>query len=143
MDTVTLRVFQREVAKQGRFALTSVNLLNGATAGMQELTFKSREQRQMDWDQQNALTNQLWFALQAFLIAAANISKLLWGTKAGTNAETWGRRKRERLQLRTSLGVADNSILQLSPASATTLSILTSESRSGRRIPLAITLWTT
>ena len=105
MDTFTLRVFQREVATQCRFALMSVELLNLANAGMAQARTAGTQ----------ISTTQLWFSLQSFLIAAANISKLLWGTKAGTNAETWKRRTRERLQLRVSLGVAENSILKLSP----------------------------
>ncbi|HEV2810808.1 MAG TPA: hypothetical protein VGV93_10495 [Acidimicrobiales bacterium] len=114
MDPIALRAFQREVAKQCRFALASIDLLNRANQTLAELwaeDFPSKESRQ----QTEVTQYQLWFSIQSFLISAANISKLLWGTKAGTNAEKWAKRKRERLQVRTSLGVADNSILKLSP----------------------------
>lgn len=114
MDPIALKALQREVARQCRFALASINLLNRTNQCLFQLSAEntlSEETRQQT--EQNEY--QLWFAIQSFLISAANISKLLWGTKAGTNAETWAKRKRERLQLRTSLGVADNSILKLSP----------------------------
>lgn len=103
LKTMTLRVFQREIARQCQFALISVDLRDGAL----------RELGQPRQD--NLATNQLWYSLQGFLISAANISKLLWGTKMGTNAETWKKRQSERLHLRSTLRVADNSILKLSP----------------------------
>jgi hypothetical protein len=46
-----------------------------------------------------------WFALQAILVSAANISKLLWGSG--------GKRARQRLALRESIGISDESPLKV------------------------------
>jgi hypothetical protein len=46
----------------------------------------------------------VWFALQSVLIASANLSKLFWGSR--------GKKEAERLDLRLSLSVADDSPLR-------------------------------
>lgn len=78
-----------------------------------------RDQRAAEREREGQLSRhmkaQLWYAIQNFLIAAGNLSKFLWATKAGANAETWTRRSEDRRQLRASLEVADNSVLKLSP----------------------------
>jgi hypothetical protein len=48
--------------------------------------------------------DRIFVALQSILVAAANLSKLLWGSG--------GRKEAERNRLRESLGVADNSPLR-------------------------------
>lgn len=58
MDTMLLRIFQREVERQCRFALVATQDLNGAL--------------------QAGDMDRIWFSVQAFLVAAGNISKLLW-----------------------------------------------------------------
>lgn len=50
------------------------------------------------------LTDPYWFALQHLLVAAANISKLLWGSG--------GKKGESRKDLRTSIGVTDASPLR-------------------------------
>ncbi len=46
---------------------------------------------------------EIWYALQNLLVAAANVQKLAWGEA--------GKRAAQRTDLRTSLGIADNSAL--------------------------------
>jgi hypothetical protein len=46
----------------------------------------------------------MWFSLQAFLVASANISKLLWGSG--------GKQEAKRPDLRDRLGVSDASVLR-------------------------------
>lgn len=99
-DLMMLRTFQREVAKQCRYALISIDLLNQAN---------SQRASQRIFDQAPT-----WYAVQGFLIAAGNISKLLWGTKGGGAAKLQVRIKQRR-ELRSSLGISENSILKLSP----------------------------
>ncbi len=61
METMILRIFQREVERQCRFALIAVQDLN-----------KKLQTTEMD---------RIWYSVQAFLVAAGNISKLLWPRK--------------------------------------------------------------
>ena len=58
METRILRIFQREVERQCRFALIAVQDLNQAL-------------QTVDMD-------RIWYSVQAFLVAAGNVSKLLW-----------------------------------------------------------------
>jgi hypothetical protein len=97
VDPMVLRTFQREVAKQCRYALLSVNFLDQANSvsGPQSQT-------------------HVWYAIQNLLIAAGNISKFLWGQKSGSK-EVLKKRAQQRRHLRALLGVAENSILKLSP----------------------------
>jgi hypothetical protein len=84
MDKMLLRIFQREVERQCKFALIASNdLISALKSG--------------DMD-------RFWFSVQAFLVAAGNISKLLWPPK-----ETM---KGRGVELRTSFGVDDNSLLE-------------------------------
>lgn len=107
MQRITLRIFQKEVERQCQFALMSIWQLNGALEAYNQQNMGSAHMR--------SASDRLWYSLQNFLIASANISKLLWGTPSNTKPEIWKRRKKDRLELRKSLGVADNSILKLSP----------------------------
>jgi hypothetical protein len=79
---MVLRIFQREVERQCRFALIAIQDLEQAL-------------QTIDLD-------RLWYSVQAFLIAAGNISKLLWPK---------GSAKR-RAELRASLSVNDDSPLK-------------------------------
>jgi len=78
-----LRIFQRQVAFQ-------LNALLDAHAGL----VAALGQQNMD---------EVWFAVEHLLSAAANASKALWGQGAATNAA--------RKSLRESLGVSDASPL--------------------------------
>jgi len=84
METMVLRIFQWEVERQCKFALIAAQDLNQA--------LKASD------------TDSIWYSVQAFLVAAGNISKLLWppnpsSTKRGT-------------ELRASLSVSDDSPLE-------------------------------
>lgn len=113
MELMTLRIFQREVAQQCRFATLSVDAINTANHERDEMFEKMRagERTGADFDGNGLRT---WFALQAFLVATANISKLLWGSKQGEKPIV-KQRQHDRRELRASLGVMENSVLRLSP----------------------------
>jgi len=83
MDTMILRIFQREVERQCKFALIALQDLNHAL-----------ETTNMD---------RIWYSVQAFLVAAGDVSKLLWPTNPllPTRGE----------ELRVSLAVPDSSPL--------------------------------
>lgn len=85
METITLRIFQREVERQCRFAIIAVQDLNQAL-----------QADDMD---------RIWYSIQAFLVAAGNISKLLWPPKPLLSERA--------VELRVSLSVADDSPLEL------------------------------
>jgi len=61
MEKMVLRIFQREVERQCRFALIAVQDLSQAL--------------------QAGDMDRIWYSVQAFLVAAGNISKLLWPAK--------------------------------------------------------------
>jgi hypothetical protein len=78
-----LKVFQREVERQCRFALMAVEELN-----------QSLKSCNMDG---------IWYSIQSFLVAVGNVSKLLWPP----NSRFSGR----GIDLRKSLSVDDDSPL--------------------------------
>ncbi len=82
MDLILLRVFQRELLLQCEFFPIAAQALS-----------KSNRQG-----------NLPWFAIEAMLNAAANISKILWGQG--------GRKSEERKSLRESIGITDESPLK-------------------------------
>jgi hypothetical protein len=81
MDLMLLRRFQSQIEFQCEAALVAADLIN---RGIQ---------------QQN--TTIIFSGIQHFLGAAANISKACWGQK--------GKRAAQRMPLRDSIGIADNS----------------------------------
>ncbi len=83
MDKFLLRIFQHEVERQCTFALIAFDDLVGAL-------------KRHDMD-------RLWYSAQAFLVAAGNISKLLWPSQP--------RLAKRGGQLRTSLSISDGSML--------------------------------
>jgi hypothetical protein len=90
MDTMLLRLFQRQVADQCRMTLYGVSLLND---GLQRL------------DQEPApAMDTIWIAMQILLTGAGNVAKALWGSG--------GKHSTEREPLRRSLGVHDSSPLR-------------------------------
>ena len=86
MDLMLLRVFQRQVADQCRFALAGVPLINDGLAGGNQ--------------------DSLWIGCQMFVVGAGNTSKALWGEGRRRNAVASAREP-----LRTSLSVYDSSPL--------------------------------
>ena len=81
METMLLRIFQRQVQLQCEALLVAVHDFNSA------MTTDDME--------------HAWISIQNILSAAANISKALWGSKR--------RREADRKPLRDSLGVDDTS----------------------------------
>lgn len=83
MEKMLLRIFQREVERQTRFALLSFSDLEAAL-------------KVSDMD-------RIWYAVQGFLVAAGNVSKLLWPPQPSV--------PNRGDDLRLSLAVPDGSIL--------------------------------
>jgi hypothetical protein len=83
MDKMLLRIFQREVERQTRFALMAFSDLEAAL-------------KMGDMD-------RIWYAVQGFLVAAGNVSKLLWPSRPSV--------PNRGEELRQSLDVPDRSIL--------------------------------
>ena len=61
MDKMVLRIFQQEVERQCKFSLLALKDLDQAL-----------ENRDMD---------RIWYSVQSFLVAAGNISQILWPPK--------------------------------------------------------------
>lgn len=85
MDTMLLRCFQRQVLHQCDFMLLAAADMNAALQG-HDMT-------------------RVFYGVQNFLNAAANIAKALWGQA--------GRLAAQRADLRASLGVTDDSPLRV------------------------------
>lgn len=85
MDKMVLRIFQTEVFKQCEFAITSATYMNNVIHNADN-------------------KNNLWYFTQNFLIASANVSKLLWGSKKKIS--------QSRLPLRESLNIKENSLIK-------------------------------
>jgi len=83
METHVLRIFQREIERQCKFAIIAAEDMYKAL--------------------QIADTDRLWYSIQAFLVAAGNVSKLLWPSspQIPERAE----------ELKKSLGVSEDSPL--------------------------------
>lgn len=96
MDRMVLRIFQRQVRDQCRFVLMSGEILNSALPVL-------RDNEQWPDGHMQAM-DQILYALQNLLTAAANISKALWGSG--------GKLEEQRRPLRESLGVSDDSPLR-------------------------------
>ena len=84
MERRTLKIFQREVERQCRFAIIAEEQIE------EGLRINDRD--------------LVWYAIQSVLIAVGNISKLFWPPDS--------KRQDKRKELKESLGVGDNSPLQ-------------------------------
>ena len=83
METMTLRIFQREIERQCRFAIIAAGeLTEGLTNDNQDLA---------------------WYAMQNLLIAIGNVSKIFWPSKEFKNRGE---------ELRENLGVEDDCPLR-------------------------------
>lgn len=111
MDLFTLRIFQEEVTTQCRFSLVSIDALTDANTERVLLFERMRSGEKVEFEENDTRT---WYALQTFLVAAANVHKILWGSDRG-KAETVKARVTDRRQLRASLCVTEDSVLRLSP----------------------------
>ncbi|MCK2024074.1 hypothetical protein KZC52_14135 [Microbacterium sp. kSW2-24] len=99
MDRTVLSTFQRQVADQAALGLRGLAIMH---AGLTELDAA--------WDgipDRSALEaagNEVWAGVQIFVTASGNVSKALWGSG--------GERAGRRADLRSSLGVLDESPLR-------------------------------
>lgn len=84
MNTMALRIFQREVERQCKFALIAEQDLNSSL--------------------QSHDTDRLWYSIQCFLVAVGNISKILWPSNPAL--------RDRRVDIRESLSVDDDSPLE-------------------------------
>jgi hypothetical protein len=107
VDKVVLRTFQREVEQQCRFALIAAEDTRQALQEWEglsdemEQTFEELVRQEMRargqsgpalavvsvqnefghwWERHDAIRDRFWFSVQSLLMAAANVSKLLWPT---------------------------------------------------------------
>jgi len=105
MDKVVLRTFQREVEQQCRFALLASEDMRQALREWEGLSdemddkFEELVRQQMTsrgqsgpilavvgvqnefgdwWERHDAIRYRFWYSVQSLLMAAANVSKLLW-----------------------------------------------------------------
>ena len=134
MDKVVLKTFQREVEQQCRFALIAAEDMRQALQELEGLsdemehTFEELVRQQMRsrgqsgptlavvgvqngfgdwWERHDAVRDRFWYSVQSLLMAAANVSKLLWPTyRKGENLVP-GR----GVELRKSLGIGDRHAL--------------------------------
>jgi hypothetical protein len=104
MDGFTLRLFRDEVELQCRFVVMAYERLQQAHDTLAEKAEANRDRwREVGRGFVQEFNVEAWFALQNLLVSAANISKLLWGSK--------GKKAGERQDLRDLLGVEDTSPL--------------------------------
>ena len=83
MEKMVLRIFQREVERQCKFALMAAKDLNSAL--------------------QAGDMDRIWYSVQAFLVAAGNVSKLCWPSLPRVLKLKWHVLKKRRLEWRKSL----------------------------------------
>jgi hypothetical protein len=93
MNPCLLRTFQLEVVNQCQFAIMAIKDLENALKNMNDMTRPTGD----------GMT-RIWYSIQAFLIAAGNLSKLLWPPHPVISERG--------PELRASLSVEDNSCLQ-------------------------------
>ena len=84
MEKMVLRIFQREIERQCKFAIMAID--------------------EIKFGLSNHNTDMVWYAMQNFLVAVGNISKIFWSSK-----QKYQKRGEE---LRKSLGIDDNSPMQ-------------------------------
>ena len=100
MNRLVLRVFQREVQRQCRFAMIASEEMENAL----RLSETSEIAESIIHDE------YFWYSLQAFLIAVGNVSKLLWPSPPRSGKQQIIPDRGERL--RESLDVPEDSCLQ-------------------------------
>ncbi|PNS00592.1 hypothetical protein X928_04815 [Petrotoga miotherma DSM 10691] len=91
MEKMVLRIFQKEIERQCKFAIIAIGQVKTIIAIEQVKTGSS-----------NNNSDIVWYAIQNFLVAVGNISKIFWPTRNKERGE----------ELRRSLGIEDNSPIQ-------------------------------
>jgi hypothetical protein len=117
VDGLIREVFEYEIALQCRFILRGAELLENALQRWPEREARQAELKQPALSDQRrfeilaelqgpgvAMMTEIWFALQIILVAAANISKMLWGTRRAG--------EEDREELRSRLGVLESSPME-------------------------------
>ncbi|PNR88536.1 hypothetical protein X925_05945 [Petrotoga sp. 9T1HF07.CasAA.8.2] len=84
MEKMVLKIFQKEIERQCKFAIISIEQVKTGLS--------------------NKNSDLVWYAIQSFLVAVGNISKIFWPIN-----QKYGKRGEE---LRKSLGIEDNSPIQ-------------------------------
>lgn len=84
MEKMVLRIFQKEIERQCKFAIIAIEEVKTGLS--------------------NNNSDLVWYAIQNFLVAVGNISKIFWPIN-----QKYGMRGEE---LRKSLGIEDNSPIQ-------------------------------
>jgi hypothetical protein len=113
MDEMLLRVYRSQVRGQCEFALMAATDINAGLDTYRTASESLRNEAKEDFLQTmqnlNAAKDRIWFSLNAFLNAVANVSKLLWPHPKRKTAKHFPARGKE---LREALGVACDSPLQ-------------------------------
>jgi hypothetical protein len=86
MKKMVLKIFQREIERQCKFAIVAIDDVNLGLL--------------------NNNLDRVWYAIQNFLVAVGNISKIFWPSSTNPNYQKRGE------ELRKSLDIEDNSPLQ-------------------------------
>ncbi len=94
MNPIILQLFQYELLLQCKTLLIAADDLSRTLPSLNKWP-RSQPVSEVD---------RVWIALQSLLVAAANISKLLWGSR--------GKREKQRAELRASIGITDSSPLR-------------------------------
>lgn len=82
MEKMVLKIFQMEIERQCKFAIIAIEEVKTGLS--------------------NNNSDLVWYAIQNFLVAVGNISKIFWSTQNKERGE----------ELRKSLGIEDNSPIQ-------------------------------
>ena len=82
MEKMVLKIFQMEIERQCKFAIIAIEEVKTGLS--------------------NKDSDLVWYAIQNFLVAVGNISKIFWPTRNKERGE----------ELRRSLGIEDNSPIQ-------------------------------
>jgi hypothetical protein len=105
MDAELMEVFRMQVREQCKYVAMAAREINVA---LDEINTAAEEINQGGnrnaWRKYDRGMNRFWYSLQNLVIAAANVSKALWGSG--------GKLTEERRTLRQSMGVGDSSPLQ-------------------------------
>jgi hypothetical protein len=115
MDAMLLKIYQDQVKNQCEFTLMAARDINAALSAQNDALkmLSDSDPTCAEWRQAKQVTeataDRIWYSLNAFLNAVANVSKLLWPRRDRKTATDFPNRGEE---LRESLGVPDDSSLK-------------------------------
>jgi hypothetical protein len=103
-DSLLMTMLIREIQRQCWFALRAYDTIQDLVARLDELHSGSPPLEGSEYGQaEQAILEEFWYSVQGFLVAAANVSKLLWPIKKSS--------REFRADMRQALGISDNSLL--------------------------------